>query len=320
MSNKQNNLIWGIVLIVFGGLFLVESLGLIPEFSQAFWAVTLGLVCLFFVAIFVYGGARHWVWLFPIFISGGLSLTIGLSFTDINGTWIGALFMASVSAPFWIIYLLNREEHWWALIPGWVTAVVAFTALVAERWTGESIGALIMWSIALPFIVVYLRNRAYWWALIPGFIMAGMGVVVLLSNRGAEAVIGSFVMIVMAVPFLAVYFFTKGQWWAIIPAGFFITLAFIIPFATGIEGGDTFAGRLVAVLILLGFAVPFGWLWWRQEVYPTAWAKYPAGGLVIAALVTLLFGSVMETVWPIILIAVGGWLLYNNLHQPKLKS
>jgi hypothetical protein len=319
MSNKQNNLIWGLVLIVLGGLFLVESLGFIPDFSQAFWAVTLGLACLFFVAVFVYGGAKHWGWLFPIFISGGLSLMIGLSFTDINETWIGALFMASVSAPFWTIYLLNRENHWWALIPGWVTAVITLIILVSERWSGETIGALVMWSIALPFIAVYLRNRQHWWALIPGFIMASIGVVVLLSNRGTEAIIGSFMMVVMAVPFLAVYFFSKGQWWAIIPAGIFTTLAFIIPFATGIEEGDTFAGRLVAVMILSGFAVPFGWLWWRQDVYPTAWAKYPVGSLVIAALITLLFGLVMEIAWPIILIVVGGWLLYNNLHHPQLK-
>jgi hypothetical protein len=37
MSNKQNNLIWGVVLFILGGLFLVENLGLIPDFSQAMW-------------------------------------------------------------------------------------------------------------------------------------------------------------------------------------------------------------------------------------------------------------------------------------------
>ncbi len=320
MSNRQNNLIWGIVLIVLGGLFLVETIGLVPEFSQTFWAISLGLACLFFVAVYVYGGAKHWGWLFPIFITGGLALAAGLSLTAINELWIGALFMACISAPFWIVFLLNRQDHWWALIPGWVTAVLTLIILVADQWAGESIGALVMWSIALPFVVVYLRNREHWWALIPGFIMAAMGFVVLLASRNAEAVIGTFVLLVMALPFFAVYFFTKGQWWAIIPAGILTTVAVIVPFATGMADGNTFAGRLVAVVLFLGFAVPFGWLWWRRHVYPTDWAKYPAVGLVITALVTLLFGTVLENSWPIILIVIGGWLLYNNLHRPQLKS
>jgi hypothetical protein len=124
----------------------------------------------------------------------------------------------------------------------------------------------------------------------------------------------------MALPFFAVYFFSKGQWWAIIPAGILTTIALIVPIATGVEDGDTFTGRLVAAILFLGFALTFGWLWWRRDVYPTAWAKYPAVSLIIAAVVTLVFGTIIENVWPVILIVMGGWLLYSNLRQPQLKS
>lgn len=319
MSDKQNSLLWGLALIILGVIFLVQSAGIVPDLSPIFWAVSFGVASLLFVALYVFGGWRHWGWLFPAFVSGGLAAAAAFAYFEIPGTFIGAVFMATISAPFWIVFLLNRQENWWALIPGWVFGVLAVIVLISGLVAGEIIGALVMWSIALPFFVVYLKNREHWWALIPAFIMTGMGLVVWLSSQNAEAIIGMFMMLVMAVPFLAVYFFVKGQWWAIIPAGIFITLALIIPFADRIEG-DTFAARLIAVVMLLGFSLPFAWLWWRQDVYPTHWAKYPAGGLLAAAVFTLILGSFVESAWPVALIVIGLWLLYDNMHQPKLKS
>jgi hypothetical protein len=318
MSNKKNNLAWGVVLILLGGLLLIQNLGLIPEFSEGVWAIILGAACLLFIVIYLMNGIENWGWLFPIFITGGLALSAALTLTTINPIWIGAAFMASVSVPFWIVYIFNRKEHWWALIPGWATAVLALIILISDVWSGEIIGSLVMWAIALPFIFVYFRNREHWWALIPGFIMAGMGVVVLMAGRSAEEIIGTFVLLTIAAPFAAVFFFTKGNWWAIIPAGILTTLGLIVPFASRIEG-DSFEARLVAVFMFLGFSVPFGWLWLRRSSYPTVWAKYPAVGLIVAALVTLALGTVIENGWPFILIVIGAWLLYDNLRQPKLK-
>lgn len=318
MSEKRNDLLWGGVLIILGGLLLLDSLNLIPIFSQTVWAVVFGLSCLFFIGAYFYAGKKHWGWLFPIFISGGLTVSAVLNITEVDGLWIGALFMAFISAPFWIIFLLNRKENWWALIPGWVTAVISLIVLASESWPGETIGALVMWSISLPFIIVFLRNRSYWWALIPGFIMAGMGLVVLLSTEDLGVIMGTFVMLVIALPFFGIFFFTKGQWWAIIPAGILTTLGLIIPFAANIED-NTFGGRLVAFVLFMGFSVPFAWLWLQRRLYPTAWAKYPAVGFIAAAFVNLALGGLLETSWPIILIIIGAWLLIDNFRQPKLK-
>lgn len=321
MSNKRNNLIWGLVLIVLGSLMLVETLGLVPDLSQVFWAAAFALVSLFFVSAYFYGGREQWAWLIPASVTGGLALVTALSLTTIGGPWLGALFMASVSAPFWLIYLFNRQDNWWALIPGWVTAVVTLIILIPERWAAEIVGTLVMWSIALPFFLVYLRNRAHWWALIPGFIVGGMGFIVLLATQTQNPgqVIGSIVMLIVALPFLAVFFLGKGQWWAIIPAGILTTLALLIPFASAVEG-SAFGGRLVAMALFLGIAVPFAWLWHRRDLYPTDWAKYPALILSAVAILTFALGSVLENGWPIILIVIGAWLLYQNLRQPRLKT
>jgi hypothetical protein len=317
--HKKNNLVWGVVLVLLGGLLLVQNLGFIPDFSQGVWAIILGAACIFFIAAYLFNGVENWGWIFPIFITGGLALTAVLSLTAINPIWLGAGFMASLSVPFWIVYLFNRKENWWALIPGWAMAVLTLIILLSETMSGEIIGTLVMWAIALPFIFIYAHNRDHWWALIPGFIMTGIGVVVLLSGQNADEVIGAFVLLMIAAPFLAVFFFTKGNWWAIIPAGILTTLGLMVPFAAGIEG-DSFEARLVAVFMFLGFSIPFGWLWLRRNLYPTGWAKYPTFGLIAAAVVTLIAGTVIENSWAVLLIVIGAWLLYDNLHQPKLKS
>jgi len=318
MANRRSSLLLGIALIVLGGLLLLETMGMIAALSQIFWAVVFGAASVFFFATYLSRGKEQWAWLIPAFISGGLALVVALSLTSFDGIWLGALFMASVSAPFWLIYLLNRQKNVWALIPGYATAVVTAIILGSNLLAGELIGTLVMWSIALPFFAVYLRNREHWWALIPGAIMAGIGLVVLLATQGPGELIGTLVLLMVAAPFLAIFFLVKGQWWAIIPAGVLTTVALIIPIATAV-GENEFGGQLVAAVLFVGCAVPFAWLWWRQDRYDTKWARYPAVGLIAAAILTLVLGTVIENSWPIILIILGLWLLYDNVRQPKLK-
>ena len=319
MANKRSNLVLGIALIVLGGLFLLETTGFLPALTAIVWAAIFGSASIFFFVTYLYRGKEEWFWFIPAFVSGGLALVIALTLTGVEGTWIGALFMASVSAPFWLIYLLNREEHWWALIPGYATAVITAIILVSEGWSGELVGTLVMWSIALPFFAVYLRNREHWWALIPGFITAGMGFIVLLATQSPDELIGTIVLLMVAAPFVAVFFLTKGQWWAIIPAGILTTVALIIPLGAAAEDG-AFAEQLVPAVLFAGSAVPFAWLWWRRDAYDTSWAKYPAVGLTAGAILVAALGTVIENGWPIILIIIGVWLLYDNVRQPKLKS
>ena len=319
MAKKRSNLVLGIALILLGGLLLLETMGFLPAFTALVWAAIFGSASVFFFATYLYRGREEWFWFIPAFVSGGLALVIALPLAGVEGVWSGALFMASVSAPFWLIYLLNREEHRWALIPGYATAVITAIILVSEGWSGELVGTLVMWSIALPFFAVYLRNREHWWPLIPGFIMAGMGFVVLLATQSPDAFIGTIVLLMVAAPFVAVFFLTEGQWWAIIPAGILTTVALIIPLGAAAEDG-AFAEQLVAAVLFLGSAVPFAWLWWRRDAYDTRWAKYPALGLAVGAILVAALGTVIENGWPIILIIIGAWLLYDNVRQPKLKS
>jgi hypothetical protein len=316
MSNKQNNLVWGVVLFILAGLFLVESLDLIPDFSQAMWMAVLGAVCLFFVVVDFLNGKGNWRWLFPIFITVGLILSAVLSLTTITPIWIGAILMVCISTPFWIVFLFDNKKNWWALLPAWATVALALIISVSEIWTRPMVGALVIWSVALPFIVIFFRYRIHWWATIPGFFVILAGTMVLLVNHSPEETIGTFVLLVLAFPFFAIYFFARN-WWAIIPAGILTTLALLVPFAIGVEDNNQQA-QLLSVAMFLGFSIPFAWLWWRRNLFPTAWTKYPVAGLIVAAIITLVPGTVIQSGWLVFVIVIVAWLLYDNLRQPKL--
>ncbi len=317
MKNKRSNLIWGLALILFGGVYLLVNLDVIPDFSPTVWSVVFAVVSLVSLVIYLTSGWQEWGWLFPIFVPGGLAAVIFLSESEVVGLWIGALFMASIALPFWLIFLINRE-NWWALIPGWIFSVLTAVILLSESAAGEILGALVMLGIALPFFIVFLVNRKQWWALIPAFILGGIGLILLFS-RGQGEWIGAMILFAIGLPFLFVYLRRPDQWWAVIPAGIMATLAIIV-LLSGLIESETWGPRVIAGVLFWGMALPFAFLWLRRDRYPTRWASYPALGLTVLGLLALIFGSDLEWIWAVALIVTGGWLLLKNARQPKLKS
>jgi len=205
MKHKRSNLIWGIALIVFGGLFLVQNLGLFPEFAPTMWGAIFAGSSVVFLIIYLTSGWHEWGWLFPTFIAAGLAGVIFLSESGLDGEWIGALFMASIAVPFWLVFLIDRQNRW-ALIPGWVLSVITAVILLSTLVAGETIGTLVMFGIGLPFFFVYYRNPKQWWAVIPAGVMTTLGIIVLLataveSEIWGPHVIGGVLFLGMALPF-----------------------------------------------------------------------------------------------------------------------
>lgn len=317
MKQKRNNLIWGIALILFGGVYLLENLGLIPELAPTVWGVVFAGVSLVCLVIYLTSGWQEWGWLFPTFIPAGLAAVIFLGESGIEGFWIGALFMASMALPFWLIFLINRE-NWWALIPGWVLTVLTAVILLSESVAGETLGALVMMGIGLPFLIVFLLNRSHWWAIIPAVILCGIGLTLLVNVRPDEW-LGAVILFVIGLPFFFVYYRKPEQWWAIIPAGVMTALGIIV-LLSGLIESETWGPRIIAGILFLGMATPFAFLWLQRERYPTGWAKYPAAGLLAMSLLVVLSGQNLDWVWAVALILAGGWLLVRNIYRPKLKN
>ena len=78
MKVKNLNLVWGIALIVAGGLFLAQNLGIFPVLTSLVWVVFFAGLSLVFFACYFLAGLSQWGWLFPALISGALALTVGL--------------------------------------------------------------------------------------------------------------------------------------------------------------------------------------------------------------------------------------------------
>lgn len=175
------------------------------------------------------------------------------------------------------------------------------------------IGGLVLFSIAIPFYVVYFRSRENWWALFPAGVLSAVSVLILLeeSDIGSEIAVSMF-LILLGLVFGVVYFRFRQNWWALIPAGVLASVGIVVGLI-GMTKADDPSENIFNGILLAGIALTFFVLWRLREVHPTEWAKYPAVGVGAFSAATLLFGS--EGSWAIALIAAGGWMLYRSFKK-----
>jgi hypothetical protein len=318
MKAKWINLIWGIILIAAGALFLAQNLGYLDQLELPVLMVVFAVVSLLFFVTYFINGIGNWGWLFPAFIFAALALVLWMQTQSIEGPWMGVPVLVAVALPFLVAFAQSPRQNWWALIPAWVMVVISAIVIFAEQAQGEWIGALVLFSIGFPFLVVYLADRKNWWALIPAWTLLVIGLIVLLSTQVQGEWIAVLVLMGIALPFFVVYFRNRDNWWALIPAGVLASSAVSV-FLAGLFGEE---GSLLAKpgvltgVTFLGIAATFLALWLQRSSQPTDWAIYAAGVSAVVALVSLLFGA-SQVVFPITIIAVGILILYLALRSRK---
>ncbi len=235
MRAKWINLFWGIILIAAGALFLAQNLGYLDQLELPVLMVVFTVVSLLFFATYFLNGLGNWGWLFPAFIFAALALVLWMQTRGIEGPWMGVPVLVAVALPFLVAFALSPRENWWALIPAWVMAVISAIVIFAEEAQGEWIGALVLFSIGFPFLVVYLADRQNWWALIPAWTLLVLSLIVLLSTQVQGEWIAVLVLLGIALPFFVVYFRNRDNWWALIPAGVLASSAVSV-FLAGLFG------------------------------------------------------------------------------------
>jgi hypothetical protein len=318
MKSRSVNLIWGIILILAGGLFLAQNAGWIRGFPlTGVEIIFAGLSVLFFASYFL-SGIHQWGWLFPALIFGGVTLTIFLGEQGVEGSWVAAPILLGIAVPFIVAFALAPRANWWALIPAWVMLVVTGITVIADQAMGEVIAAFVLFSIALPFVVIFLLDRSRWWALIPAFVLAAVGGIPLLAINTRGEVIAAYVMFAIALPFLAVYLISPKNWWAVIPAGVMASIGLGI-LLLGLIQPDVFGAALLNGVMFLGWAATFGFLWLRRSEHQTDWAKYPTLGLLGAGVFTVLASSGWDIFWPAALIVAGGLLLILSFRRRRVE-
>jgi hypothetical protein len=120
----------------------------------------------------------------------------------------------------------------------------------------------------------------------------------------------------IAVAFGIIYINNRKYWWAIIPAGVMATLTAIVllePLANGVDMGGVFfvgIGLTFALIYLL-----------TKQANAQKWAFIPATILMIMGMIMLSFStSPLAYVWPLLLILIGGYLVFKTLTKSHNNS
>jgi hypothetical protein len=185
-QTRRTSLTWGIILIVFGVMSLVNTYA---ELTIWAWAGVLAVAGA--VSFLVYLTGRHEIG--PLLLTYILwAIALLLTFIELKvlqDEAIATYVLSVIALPFLVVYFRDRGQ-WWALIPAYVLLVVGLMVILLERvLTDLLVPAYVLFAVALPFFIVYFRDRANWWALIPGGIMAIVGFSFLISASAAEYIL-----------------------------------------------------------------------------------------------------------------------------------
>ncbi len=190
MKREQGTIIWGIVLVVVGLLFLLQTFGFLEDVGDLVWGLAFALGGIVFTSVFIGNRARWWAIIPGLTLLGlGALIGIGALLPSYYENLIGApLFLASISAAFWTIYLTQRRL-WWAIIPGGVMASVAAVAFLDALPARFDSGWVMMLGLSATFaIVATVRSEQgprMTWALIPAGVLGLIGLALLFDTVSA---------------------------------------------------------------------------------------------------------------------------------------
>jgi len=183
---------------------------------------------------------------------------------------------------------------------------------------GDLFWALLLGLLGVFFFSFYFTDRNRWWALFPGIILVVLAVNIVLGLifKGFENTwSGFFFLGGIGLAFVIIYFFNRSFWWAVIPSGVLFTLAIVSvldSYKVGIDTGGIFLLGLGLTFALLGLVpVREG----GQPVY-LRWAFIPALVLfIIGAFITASSVSVINYIWPVVLILGGIVMLFTVMRR-----
>jgi hypothetical protein len=247
LQSRNQALVWGSLLIIFGVVGLVESF---TDLSTWAWVAILAATGLGIFGIYLRDRSEWWPLIpaYALWAVAGLLALVELNVLD--GEFLAAFVLSAIALPFIAVFLRDRLQ-WWALIPAYVLLAVAAMILLSETVLLPDAfeATFILTSIALPFLVVYLRNQTQWWALIPAYVLLSIGIMIPLEEIGIlnDFLTPAYVMFVIAIPFFVVYIRNPKQWWPLIPGG--IMAAFGLSFLLV----EAFQYVFPALVILVGF-------------------------------------------------------------------
>jgi hypothetical protein len=182
MKRFDMRIVFGIVLIAAGALFLLENLGLFHGGITLLWTAILagaGITVLYVYTI----NRNHWWALIPgtTFLAISLNNLVSLIFPELGDILGGGIFLGGIGLSFWLIFLTNRN-FWWALIPAGVLTSLAAVSVLGELFPAGQTDGFFLVGLGLTFILIALlpgyEDRLKW-GFIPGGILTAIGILTL---------------------------------------------------------------------------------------------------------------------------------------------
>lgn len=185
-QQRTNPLLWGALLVVAGGLILMQNLGLFEGVARFIWPLLFAAGGLAFGSVYLSKPREHWWAVIPAFALFGLSGTIMISEfgPDRLSFLAGSAFLGALGLAFWVIYFTQRD-FWWAMIPGGVLLTLSAVAAASGIGSLSALidpGSLFFFGMGTTFLLVAISSvdegHSRWWAYIPAGVMLLLGLVV----------------------------------------------------------------------------------------------------------------------------------------------
>lgn len=180
---RLNGVLWTVGLVVSGALLLLfnfDLLGNEQPMLRYILAAGLALAGVVFFSAFL-AAPRHWWRLLPAWTLLALASMVGLSVRSlVRAPILGSLLFVGLALAFAHVYLINRSENWWAIIPGGFMLIVGIVVALSDQAPPLILGALLFVGMGLVFVLVYLlaQRHRQWWALVPAGILIIFGLFV----------------------------------------------------------------------------------------------------------------------------------------------
>jgi len=191
-DNRVNNLIWGVLLSLAGIGLLLFNLDVFVQFEpyvQYGAAALLGLFALLFVGGYL-SARENWWRLIPGWTLIALAAMVYLTTLPALDQRLtaGVLFVGQAIA-FAHIYLLDRAERWWAIIPGGFMLMLGGTIALSSLTEDPAVlGTFLFIGLGAVFFLLYLLGQRWqlWWALVPGSVLVLLGLFLFSVGLGQQ--------------------------------------------------------------------------------------------------------------------------------------
>ncbi|HEY43917.1 MAG TPA: hypothetical protein G4O11_08045 [Anaerolineae bacterium] len=214
MRRNGVRIVFSVLLIGAGVLFLLQNLGFLRDAGGLFWALAFAVGGGAFLYVYL-SDRTHWWAIIPglTLLGIGEIIAVGTFLPQYDEILGAPVFMGFISLSFWIIYLTNRE-NWWAIIPGGVLLAIAIFIGLESLFPGVEMVGVFFLGLGLTFLLLaYLPTQEgrMRWALIPAGVLLLMGVIFMGSAFSALEIIGPAVLVLAGLYLIFRTFRPKGE-------------------------------------------------------------------------------------------------------------